>query len=72
MAIALNNTTNPKLDTSHHDNNILTRAAGGRVPTRPEFCWKGVVLMYVTWSDLIAFVAMITGIIALTIKIHKK
>ena len=33
---------------------------------------KGVVLMYVTYSDLFTFVMMITGIIALIIQIHKK
>lgn len=33
---------------------------------------KEVVLMYVTWNDLISFVIMLTGIVALAIKIHKK
>lgn len=33
---------------------------------------KGVVLMYVTYSDLFAFVMMITGIVALIYQIHKK
>lgn len=40
--------------------------------TRSESCGKGVVLMYVTWSDLFTFVMMITGIIALIYQIHKK
>lgn len=40
----------------------------------PSFSGSGkeVVLVYVTWSDLISFVIMLTGIIALAIKIHKK
>nr|DAG74753.1 MAG TPA: hypothetical protein [Caudoviricetes sp.] len=33
---------------------------------------KGVVLMYVTYSDLFTFIIMITGIIALIVQIHKK
>ena len=33
---------------------------------------KGVVLMYVTYSDLFTFVIMITGIISLIYQIHKK
>ena len=33
---------------------------------------KGVVLMYVTFSDLFTFVIMITGIVALIYQIHKK
>ncbi|MGN0306214.1 MAG: hypothetical protein ACI4D2_08680 [Lachnospiraceae bacterium] len=52
--------------------NMLTGVAGGRASTCSEPVRKGVVLMYVTWSELIAFVAMLTGIIALIVQIHKK
>ena len=57
----------------HLDNIICLPGQPGDVfPPVQSSAGMGVVLMYVTWSDLIAFVAMITGIIALTIKIHKK
>ena len=51
---------------------MLTRAADRAV--MPSFSGSGkeVVLVYVTWSDLISFIIMLTGIIALAIKIHKK
>ncbi|MCI6812308.1 MAG: hypothetical protein MR922_07885 [Lachnospiraceae bacterium] len=52
--------------------NMLTGVAGGRALTCSEPVWKGVIIMYVTWSELIAFVAMLTGVIALVMKIHKK
>ena len=51
---------------------MLTGVAGGRDSTCSEPVRKEVVLMYVTWSELIAFVAMLTGVIALIVQIHKK
>ena len=51
---------------------MLNRAAGRTALYPFRVLRKGVVLMYVTWSDLIAFVVMLTGIIALMMKIHKK
>ena len=51
---------------------MLYRAADRAV--MPSFSGSGkkVVLVYVTWSDLISFDIMHTSIIALAIKIHKK
>lgn len=51
---------------------MLTGVAGGRALTCSEPVRKGVIIMYVTWSELIAFVAMLTGVMALVMKIHKK
>ena len=50
---------------------MLTGVAGGRASTCSEPVRKEVVFMYVTWSELIGFVAMLTGVIALIVQIHK-
>ena len=50
---------------------MLTWIAGGRASPVPSLSERGDI-MYVTWSDLIAFVTMLTAVIALVIKIHKK
>lgn len=56
----------------HHDNIICLIGQSGDVLHPLRACSERGGTMYVTWSELIAFVAMITGIVAVVVEIHKK
>ena len=53
------------------ENDILSKAVGGQLPPVSSLV-KGVVLMYLTFDDLLAFVFLIIAIITLVISIYDK
>ena len=61
----------PQQGSLHLDNNILTRAAGGRAPARSEILRKGVVIMS-TYEELQLITSVAMLIVAILTYTHKK